>query len=184
MRPAGGIRQVASRVEFPWPSRRGDQADETGMDERRRQYDSAGTPKGSAVAPDPGAIWVFGWTPMQALRDSRLPASPRPAGGQETARRPPRNLARRTATGNVSPSRESRWRVGSEVGSFLPASRSGRGGFGPQAFLTGFRADALPAPHVLTIRCDQPRHFKGLMALQEPLQDENSGAFQFLWDSG
>jgi hypothetical protein len=57
------------------------------------------------------------------------------------------------------------------------------GGFGPQAIVTGFPEDPIPAPHTSTIHCDQTRHFEGLMALQEQLDGANSTTFQFLWAS-
>jgi hypothetical protein len=69
------------------------------------------------------------------------------------------------------------------LGPSVQLGGSAWGGFGPQAIVTGFPEDPIPAPHTSTIHCDQTRHFEGLMALQEQLDGPNSATFQFLWAS-
>jgi hypothetical protein len=56
--------------------------------------------------------------------------------------------------------------------------------FRPQAIVTRFSVDAVPAPNAAPVDADQVRYLEGLMALQEKPDGTNSTTLQFLWASG
>jgi hypothetical protein len=58
-----------------------------------------------------------------------------------------------------------------------------RSGFGPQASLTGFPVQAVPAPNAAPINPNPARYFDGLKALQQKPDGTDAPSFQFLWAS-